>query len=522
MSFSLLLHNIGFAGGGVIAILFAFFVYLKDRKKSVNITFALAFISIAIFCISHVIGVNIKDPYISRNVLMWNISVIWIAVFLTHCSFALVNAVKKQKLFMYGMYGAAFVLTIIYVLYPDTYLLASSPKLYFVNYYNPGNLQWIMRIIFDIIVPVYFLGYLVYAYQSADLNIRNRLKYFFVALFIGYSLGSLAIPLVYDIPIDPLWAAPFVPILAIPMAYAIIRYNLLDIRVIARQAFIFAVVVTISSLGIFFVGYINSLIEVQFVDFPTWVLPILASCVAATLGLITWKRFKETDILKYKFITIMTHKLRTPLTSIKWSVENLNNIIPASGTSDLEHINESADQLIELANVLEEISAEDQVHYTYEYETIDIVELIRNIEGKYRSFAKNKQIFFMSDINNLKPIYVRADKSKLHLVIESLMDNAIRYTKKGGRVTVLLLKTNGVVSVVVEDTGIGFTHEEYRLLFTRMYRTEAAQKTDTEGSGVGLFIGKKIVEHHGGKLTAFSEGKNKGSIFTLALPLWKA
>ena len=521
MGINLIFHNIGFISGGAIALLFALFVYIKDRHAIVNRTFSLAFVSIAVFCISHVIGVNTADPYISRNILMWNISIIWIAVFLTHCSFALVDVVRKQYVFMYFMYGSAVLLTFVYLIFPDTFLLPSVPKMYFVNYYNPGTLHWVMRLIFDVIVPFYFLGYLIYAYRHVDVVMRNRLKYFFVAACIGYTIGSLAIPLVYDVAIDPAWASPFVPILAIPMAYAIVRYNLMDIRVVAQRAFVFAMIVAISSLGIFMVGYFNSVVNIWIPRFPSWIFPVLASCVAAGLGLFTWIKFRETDLLKYEFITTMTHKLRTPLTSIRWSVENLNVIVPVSGKTDLAHIEESVNHLIELSNALAEISSEEQVDYKYSYESLNITDFIRDTAHEYMSPAQEKEIVFSVQGIEDAAVFIRADRLKMQVALSSLMDNALMYTPKGGRITLSLMKKGGKAVISIEDTGIGFSLEEANRLFIRMYRTDAARKKDTEGTGIGLFVARKIIEHHDGTLRAHSDGKGRGSTFLVSIPIWK-
>jgi len=521
MGINLLFHNIGFISGGVIALFFSIFVYLKDRNSVVNKTFSLSFFSIFIFVISHAIGVNIVDPIVSRNVLMLNLSVIWIAVFLTHCSFALVDAVKKQIYFMYFMYISAIVLTIIHVIFPDTYLLPSIPKLYFVNYYNPGNLQWIMRIIFDIIVPVYFLGYLVYAYHHVDAIMRNRLKYFFISLLLGYSLGSLAIPLVYDIAIDPLYAAPFVPILAIPMAYAIVRYNLLDIRIVAKRALFFAVIVAVSSFSIFMVGYINSTINILIPNFPFWVLPLLAGFAATILSIFTWQRFRETDELKYEFITIMTHKLRTPLTSIRWSVENLTEMIPSKGKTDIIHINESVNRLIELINALAEVSSEDRSQYTYAYETIDFTLFLKSLGQEYSHLCQDKKITFAFHDIEGSPLFIHADRVKMRIVMQSLLDNALTYSNVGGNIILTIKQLGGKVFVSVQDTGIGFDKEQGRRLFSQLYRTDSARAIDTEGTGIGLFVARKIIEHHNGTISAHSDGVGRGSTFVLYLPIWK-
>ncbi len=522
MGYNLTLHNVGFISGAIIALAFALFVYLKDKNSKPNIMFGLAFLGIVLFCGSHVIGVNIKDPYLSRNVLMWNLSVIWIACFLTHCSFAMIGAVKKQRIFMTIMYALAFILTTFYILQPNAFLLPSVPKMYFPNYYVAGNLQWIMRIFFSIGVPIYFLSYLFYSYNHADIIMRNRLKYFFLSLTLGYSIGSLAIPLVYNIAIDPIYASVAVPVLAIPMAYALVRYNLMDIRLITKRALLFATIVAISSFGIFSVGYINFTLISKFSDFPGWILPIIASCIATGLGIIVWYKFRESDILKYEFITIVTHKLRTPLTAIKWSAENLTSFVSTEGQKDLNNIKSGTERLVELSNIIANVSSEDQEQYAYHYTTTDLVEMCTSIIKEHKDQAKSKNINLLIKKIPSTPTYIQADKIKLRICFQTLIDNALTYTPQNGLVSLDINKNGNMVLISINDTGIGLSKEELRMIFSRLYRTDTARNISTEGMGVGLFVAKKIIERHNGRIYARSDGKNTGSTFIISLPVLKS
>ncbi len=520
MDLRLLFHNIGFGSGALIALVMAIFVYSRDKKSVTNITFCLAFISITVFCASHLIGVNIVDSIISRNVLMWNISVIYIACFITHCSFTLIGIEKKQRIFLIGMYAIAVVLTFVYVLFPDTYLLPSEPKMYFPNYYVAGSLQWIMRIIFDIIVPVYFLAYLFFAYTKADYAMKNRLKYFFVSLFVGYGLGSLAIPLVYNIQIDPIYASFFVPILAIPMAYSIVQYNLMDIRVIAKKALYFGAIITVASFGIFVIGNINYVIVAYIPNFPLWVMPLFGGFVATLIGFIVWNNFRETDLLKYEFITVVTHKLRMPLTSIKWSIENLSPIVPVQGKNDLEHIEESINNLVEITNIITTVSSENQEVYLYHYNKVDLVKLSRTLLDEYKKKFSDKNIGLASDFSEVgDEIFIKADPEKIKLTLQILLDNALTYNNPNGKVVVSLKKNERNVSLSVADNGIGMNKEDLNRLFSSFYRGDNARLSDTEGMGIGLYISKKIIERHHGSLKASSDGLNKGSTFTISLPI---
>lgn len=517
MELNLIFHNIGFVLGAIIAFVMAVFVYLKDRKAVQNITFSLSFLSITVFCVTHVIGVNIADSYASRAVLMGNLSIIFITCFLAHCSFAIAGILKKQKIFLIVMYTLAIILTAIYLVFPDTYLLPSNPKMYFPNYYVAGNLQWIMRIIFDIIVPIYFMVALVYVYRTADMVMRNRLWYFFLANVLGYGIGSMAIPLVYDIPVDPLWAATFVPILAIPMSYAIVRYNLMDIRVIAKRALVFGVVVTLVSFGIFAVGYGNYAINIILPNFPNWLMPTIGGFLATLVGFLVWNKFREADQLKYEFITTIIHKFRTPLTSINWSIENMLPNIPKEMAQDLEHVKEGADKLVKLTDFIVHTSSVESSSYNYDWKNLDINTVCDSIIKEYVSKAKNKNIE-ISFKPSSEAVYVKADALRLQSVFDILLNNAIEYSPNGGHVSVSVSRENNNARVDIVDSGIGLSSEEMRSIFSKFYRSTRARSVDTEGLGIGLFLVREIISNHGGKIKVHSEGSDKGSTFSVILP----
>jgi signal transduction histidine kinase len=522
MDLSLLFHNIGFASGTIIALVMALFVYFKDPKSRSNQLFCLSFISTAIFCGSHVIGVNISNPYISRDVLMGNLSVIFIACFLTHCSFSMIGAAKKQRIFLIGMYTAAIFLTLIYIAFPNTFLLPSVPKLYFPNYYVAGNLQWIMRILFSLFLPSYFLIYLIYAYQKADAIMKNRLKYFFFALLFGYSTGSLAIPLVYNIPINPLWASFCVPLLAIPMAYALVKYNLMDIRVVTKRALLFGIIIALSSFAIFIVGYGNEVIVASVPNFPAWILPIIAGCIATIIGVVVWNKFREADLLKYEFVTVMTHKLRTPLTSIKWSAENLKGTVTAEGSTDLQNIQSGIERLVEVTDVLGGVSTESQEKYLYHIERADLGKLCVSAYQDSLEQAKIKNISFIFEgVDSLSAFFINADVDKIRSVLQIFVENALSYTPKDGLVSISLKQEKSSAVFSIHDSGIGMDKTELNHLFNQFYRGDAARSADTEGMGIGLFMAHKIIVRHDGKIWAESEGHGKGSTFFFSLPLQK-
>ena len=115
-------------------------------------------------------------------------------------------------------------------------------------------------------------------------------------------------------------------------------------------------------------------------------------------------------------------------------------------------------------------------------------------------------------------IFVNADKSKLSEVIENLLDNAIKYTPEGGKVEMALEKNKNSVKVSVTDTGIGISEEEAPHIFSEFFRGEQAKNIHKEGSGLGLFIVKNIIERHKGEV-GFTANKDKGTTFFFTLPI---
>jgi signal transduction histidine kinase len=518
MSVELLLHNIGYVSSAVIAFVLAIFVYLKGRRQTANIVWGLGSLCVAIFCLSHVIGVNVKDPDLSRQILSFNMVNVLLTAFMAHCVFLVIGEAEKQKKVIVYSYFVAVALMAIYIIFPDTFLLPSQPKLYFPNYYVPGSLDWLMRIFFNGILAPYFTVRMFFAYHTADMVTRNRIRYFFIASLFGYGLGSLAIPLIYNIQIDPLLSAFFVPLYSIPMSYALVRYHLMDIKVIAIRAAIFAAMVAAGTFGIFLVGLTNSYLSLTITSMPNWVVPLLAGLVAATIGVFVWRKFREADMLKYEFVTIVTHKLRTPLTSIKWSLENLTPVVPSDHQADVSHIKESANKLVELTNILADVSNKEQESYIYKYHLVDIREFCLEMIKPYQSEATEKNINIQT-VANEKGLKVKADVQNLKSVIQILIDNAIHFTPEGGHILLSISSSGKWVVISVKDSGMGIKKEELHLIFSRLFRTDTARKMDTEGMGLGLYLAKKIIERHGGKIIVESEGIGHGAKFSVWLPV---
>ncbi|MDQ5883589.1 MAG: sensor signal transduction histidine kinase [Patescibacteria group bacterium] len=227
------------------------------------------------------------------------------------------------------------------------------------------------------------------------------------------------------------------------------------------------------------------------------------------------KSLKVLDIKKNEFLSFATHQLRSPLTSIKWGLDSLKS------KYDLEtvtHLERTAEDLIGTVNDLLDISKIEQGGMVIKKEEFDFLDFIGRIVEEFRITAekKNLKVVFEFEHNSY---LIEADEMKLRQVFVNLIDNAIKYTSSG-TITVSLKHYPKKAIVSVRDTGPGIAKEELELLFDKFIRG-AAGRASSSGSGLGLYLAKKIVSIHDGSIYASSSGPGKGSAFTVELPLKK-
>ena len=150
----------------------------------------------------------------------------------------------------------------------------------------------------------------------------------------------------------------------------------------------------------------------------------------------------------------------------------------------------------------------------------DLVELVSTVVGEYTALSAKKQIAFTFIRPDLPFPRLLFDSARLSLALHGVIDNAFRYTKDGGTITVRVEKEATHAVVTVEDTGIGIPRRQQERLFTKFFRAENAVRMVPDGSGLGLFIVRNIVERHGGTVGIASE-ENVGTRMSFTLPFDK-
>jgi signal transduction histidine kinase len=292
----------------------------------------------------------------------------------------------------------------------------------------------------------------------------------------------------------------------------------MDIRLVAKKAFVYGLAVAIVSAFIGFLSFGSSYVTETYPQFPVWLIPVTAAIVASGIGAFVWKKIRETDLLKHEFITIVMHKFRTPLTRIKWAAESIGEPGVLSGDrakSGIENIKEGVFQLYELTNTLIGLT-DSEATFSYHFRrlnlSVSVGELVAGMEKK----AREKNIALSSRIQD--GCFVSADSKRLRLILGNIVENAFIYTPPGGQISVSLETVGRSVVFRVSDTGVGIEKSDLPRIFTKFFRSKEAKMIDTEGIGIGLYVAKEVIRRHGGKISAASEGRGKGSIFTVELP----
>jgi signal transduction histidine kinase len=231
------------------------------------------------------------------------------------------------------------------------------------------------------------------------------------------------------------------------------------------------------------------------------------------------EELKKNDTLRRELIANISHDLRSPLASIQGYIETIlmkdDNIDSRQRKNFLETILTSVTNLNTLVAELFELSKLDAMKSKPTPEPFSIAELVQDIVLKFQPLAENKSIHIITKIPHSLP-FVMGDISMIDRVLSNLIDNAIRYTGEGGRISIDLINREEIVELVISDTGEGIPSDDLPNVFDRFYRVEKSRTKNSGGSGLGLAIVKKIVEAHDSEIRVQST-INKGTAFSFTL-----
>ncbi len=232
------------------------------------------------------------------------------------------------------------------------------------------------------------------------------------------------------------------------------------------------------------------------------------------------EQLEQVESMRRRLIGDVTHELRTPLTAIKGSMEGLIDGVLPSSPETFEQIHQEADRLSRLVDDLQELSRVEARAYPLDVRPVDAAALMGTI-GKRLGFQfEDKGVSLTSSLPP-SPVRVLADEDRVVQVLTNLVGNALQHTPAGGSVTLSVQSAGDEILFTVRDTGAGIPAEHLTHIFDRFYRVDKSRSRVRGGSGIGLTIAKHLVEAHGGRIWAESDGEGQGSTFFFTLPASK-
>ncbi len=230
-------------------------------------------------------------------------------------------------------------------------------------------------------------------------------------------------------------------------------------------------------------------------------------------------KLQAVDKLKSEFMTITSHNLRTPLTIINGYLETMRNMqLPENIGKMVNTIAANSTQLSNLAEDILTISELEAGHkLTGTSEPVDLLTLGSEVAGKAKQLAGEHQLQFSYKAPST-PVVVAVAAHHLRIAVWNLLDNAIKFTKPAGLVSLEVGVSGQSALIKVSDSGIGIGPDEMAKLFTKFHRGTGLMEYNYEGTGIGLYISRLLVREFGGDITVVSQ-QGKGSTFTISLPL---
>jgi signal transduction histidine kinase len=531
----------------LVSLLIGLFVFLRNKRLLIGrILFAIALT----FSLWSFLDLIVWTSYDSGKVMFsWAILGILSDSFFILCLYFLyVFAEKKDAPLWTKIVFSALLFPVIY---------SASLKLNLSNFdvTNCESIETNFIINYNHFVQaftaIWILVLFIIKYRSLEKSVRKQLAlvttgiFLFLLSFFTFDFISVKLEGIvknnYEIGMYGLFGMVF--FIAF-LTYLIVRYKAFDIKLIATQAFVVALFILIGS-------------QFFFIQNPTNII-LNGITLAATLGFgymlvksvklevqrkeelqkltdqlaVANDKLRALDKAKSEFISIASHQLRTPLTSIKGFgsllLEGTYGEVPEAQRGALEKIYISNERLIQLVEDLLNISRIEAGRMEFDFQEAQIEDLVQEAAGTLELSAKAKGLYLEWQKPAVLMPKLKIDITKIKEVISNMIDNAIKYTQKGG-ITVKLERNTAwdskhkehkeTVRMIVSDTGIGMDEEEINMIFEKFQRGKQVAHFHTDGTGLGMYIGKKIVAEHKGRIWAESDGKGKGSRFMLELPV---
>lgn len=517
----------------IVSIIIGFFVLSSDKKALINKVLFLLTLDFSLWIyFDLILWASEKIDYI---MFFWSM-MIFLDLMIYALSFYLIYLYVKREDMPFKIkiiFGCFFV--------PLFFSVITKLNLEAFDYTNcdRGAIEgvlWKYTYIIEFIILLWIIFFAIKSFLKADKLEKYRIAYFSLGLVIFlfiYSVGNFMLFMDMDWRLEQ-YKLFGMPVFVAFLSYLIVKYREFNAKLLSAQALVIALVILTGSQFFFIQTNANRILTgITLVLVATFGWFLIKSVKLEVkrkeeLQIMTDRlaqandQLRKLDNAKSEFISIASHQLRTPLTAIKGFISLIMEGSYGKTTPKLKDVlnkvYSSNERLITLVEDMLNLSRIESGRMEYTFEKVKMEEVCQEVFDTFVIRAREKGLKFELKFPE-KPISeAMIDRNKIREVISNLVDNAIKYTPKGW--VYLRLSQNGdFVRVAVSDTGIGVPKDEMPYLFEKFSRGKDINHLNTGGTGLGLHVGKKIIEALHGKLDLKSEGAGKGSTFYVEVPV---
>lgn len=438
--------------------------------------------------------------------------------------------------------GGSLKLSIMVAFLPLLIFAATQYNLNYFDYTNcdreavEGGLwsyAYLVEAVFILFILFTFISQVAQIRQHGELRKSLLVTSGIILFLVAFSWGNISGSITEDWSIGQ-YGLFGMPIFIGFLTYAIVKYQAMNIRVMAVQVLVSAIALLIGAQFFFIRSALNQ------------TLTIITLFLVVIFGMLLIRSMKKEikrkeelqeisdrlavantelhrlDTAKSEFISIASHQLRTPLTAIKGFVslllEGAYGRLEPSVADTLNKVYLANARLVNLVENLLNISRIEAGRIQYQFAPTRLEDILTELHELFILAAHEKGIRLGITLPKTPLPMLSLDGAKIREVISNMIDNSIKYTERGEVLIVAEQQGNKVV-VTVSDTGVGIDPEDLPHLFKKFERGKDAAQVNVSSTGLGLYVGKSFTEAHGGTIRAESAGKGKGARFVLELPV---
>ncbi len=519
----------------IFVLMFGVFILSKDKRSRINqllfgFCMSMFFWMFGTFMMFGLRGSN------TELALFWDrfvyLGVVFMPPFMHHFSLVFTKIYKQTKLLKVN-----YIVAFLFLFISRTTWFVDDLYVYDWGAHSQARLfHHIFLLYFFLGTGLFFRNIFRFYRNAQSKEQRIQARYVFAAFAIVIFVGGSAY--LYAYGIDTRFPYSYISGLVFPVMlfYAVSRHHLLRIRIVGTEILVGLanfVIVT----EIFIARSVRELmlrIIFAVLIFAISILLILSiekevnrreeiSKLAVSLEKANF-RLQELDRQKTEFLSIASHQLRTPLSIIKGYIELIMDGAYGKTSKKLRQtltdMDESNERLVKLVDEFLDITRIEQGRTKFSFDTHNMEELITSVIDELRDRGEDKGLKIIWKLQKTGKKNVYMDDEKVRHVIFNFVDNAIKYTPKGKVTVTYNVEKNGM-AVRVNDTGLGFGREDEANFFQKFYRGKNVEGSNVNGTGLGIYVCRKFIEAHGGRVWAKSEGAGKGGEFGFWIPLRK-